>query len=169
MGWNAFKKHFGITHIVQIRERQLLIGSPYISDLVSINIDTGIIKKPEPYHDRFLRENYPNVSAAMPSEIKALLDAEDTFAESIPVYTYEGLRISTKYCEEVGYPNVTHDGALMFDNTFLMDIDDVVAWAKSERGYRLENLRESITERSKELDKLLGTLRLLDQEEIVFE
>ena len=169
MGWNTFKKHFNIGHIVQIRDGDLLIGSSYISALVAISLDTGIIKKPEHYHDRFLRENYPNVSDAMPSEIKALLDAEDTFAESIPVYTYEGLKIFKKYCEEVGYSNVTHDGVLMYENTFSTNIDDVVAWAKRERRFRLDNLRERVTGRSKELDELLDTLRLLDQEEIVFE
>ena len=169
MGWNTFKKHFNIGHIVQIRERDLLIGSSYISDLAAISMDTGMIKKRESWLNDFLPKHYPNISAAMPSEIKALLDAEDTFTQSIPVYTYEGLRILAKYCEETGYPNVTHDGVLMYDNTFSTNIDDVVAWAKRERRFRLDNLRERVTERSKELDELLGTLRLLDQEEIVFE
>jgi len=172
MGWHTLKKHFNIGHIVQIRERDLLIGSSYISALATISMDTGIIKKPEPYHDRFLREYYPNIFdifAATQDEIKALLDAEDTFTQSIPVYTYEGLRILAKYCEEVGCPNVTHDGVLMYANTFSTNIDHVVAWAKRNRASRLDNLRDRITERSKELDELLGTLRLLDQEEIVFE
>jgi len=169
MGWNTFKKHFNIGHIVQIRERDLLIGSSYISALVSINMDTGMIQKEEHYRASFLREYYPNIFAATQDEIKALLDAEDTFTQSIPVYTYEGLRILAKYCEEVGCPNVTHDGVLMYANTFSTNIDHVVAWAKRNRASRLDNLRDRITERSKELDELLGTLRLLDQEEIVFE
>jgi len=169
MGWNTFKKHFNIGHIVQIRERDLLIGSSYISDLAAISMDTGMIKKRESWLNDFLPKHYPNISAAMPSEIKALLDAEDTFTQSIPVYTYEGLRISTKYCEEIGYPNVTHDGWLMYDNTFLTDIEAVVEMAILERVSRLENLRERITERSKELQELQDKLALLEKEEIVFE
>ena len=171
MGWNTFKKHFNIGHIVQIRERDLLIGSPYISDLAAISMDTGMIKKRDhsSLHARFLREYYSPLSDAMPSELEALLDAEDTFTQSIPVYTYEGLRISTKYCEEIGYPNVTHDGWLMYDNTFLTDIEAVVEMAILERVSRLENLRERITERSKELQELQDKLALLEKEEIVFE
>jgi len=169
MGWHTLKKHFNIGHIVQIRERDLLIGSSYISALATINMDTGIIQKPEYCRGRFLHEYYPNILAATQDEIKALLDAEDTFTQSIPVYTYEGLKIFKKYCEEIGYPNVTHDGVLMYANTFSTNIDHVVAWAKRNRASRLEGLRDRITECSKELDELLGTLRLLDQEEIVFE
>jgi len=169
MGWNTFKKHFGITHIVQIRERDLLIGSSYISALVSINMDTGMIQKEEHYRDRFLRENYPNVSAAMPSEIKALLDTEDTFAESIPVYTYEGLKILKKYCEEVGYSNVTHDGVLMYDNTFSTNIDLAVEWAKHERASRFETLRERIYDLSNRVDDAWREVHVLEKEEITFE
>ena len=169
MSWKTFKEHFGITHIVQIRDGDLLIGSPYISDLAAISMDTGMIKKRESWLNDFLSKYYPNVSVATQGEIKALLDAEDTFAESIPVYTYEGLKILSKYCEEVGHPNVTHDGVLLYRNTFSINMDDVVEWAKSERKYRLESLRERIADRAKELDELLGTLRSLEKEEIIHE
>ena len=167
MGWKTFKEHFGISHIVQIRGGRLLIGSPFISDLAAIDLRTGAIKIPE-YRSDFLRRYYPNVCAATQIEIKDLLDAEDAFVKSIPVYTCEGLKILTKYCEIGAYPNVTHDGVLI-DNTFSTNIDDAVEWAKSERGYRLESLRERIADRSKELDELLATLRSLEQEEITFD
>jgi hypothetical protein len=41
MGWKAFKKHFNIEYIVQIRDGKLLIGSPYISELVAISLESG--------------------------------------------------------------------------------------------------------------------------------
>lgn len=56
---------------------------------------------------------------ADPTAAAALLAKPDTFAASIPVYTWDAsYAIVSHQCEELGWPNVTHDGALMYRNTF---------------------------------------------------
>lgn len=50
----------------------------------------------------------------------------------ITVYTFDRGKIIEKQCDELGWPNATHDGEIMYDNTHSMDRDQVVQWAKDD-------------------------------------
>lgn len=67
---------------------------------------------------------------ADPDKLRELATSPDSFATAIPVYTYAGGAILEKQCETPGWPNVTHDGCLMYENTYSTDKAQVVAWAK---------------------------------------
>lgn len=43
MSWKNVKEHYRIGHIVQIREGKMRIGSPYVSDLLSVSFD-GVVE-----------------------------------------------------------------------------------------------------------------------------
>ncbi len=115
MGWKLLKERFAINHIVQIREGRVLVGSPYVGNLAEINPDTGTLCRNTAF-PRFLEENYPALACADPAELIAILAAPDCFSASLPVWTYDGAKIIEQQCEERGYPNVTHDGTLQYDN-----------------------------------------------------
>lgn len=118
MGWKTFKQHFKVEHLVTLADGFINIGSGYINDLVRINMSTGAVIHNQTFNN-FLRNNYPNILEATPKDILALIHAEDRFSNSIPVYTYnrDG-EIVEKLCEETGWPNVTHDGQMMYENSF---------------------------------------------------
>ena len=78
MGWKKLKDHFQIEHHVQIVGGQLLIGSSYVSDLATINIETGRVKKNDTF-SRFLEENYPQLLDASTAEILGLIKEPDQF------------------------------------------------------------------------------------------
>lgn len=129
MGWKKFKEHFGIKHTVHIVEGQVCIGSAYISQLLILGSDGRLVKRDE----RSVNEDiarYQREIDADPAKVRELLAAPDLFAESIPVFTYDGSRIIEKMCEKAEWPNCTHDGQLMYDNTFSTDKSKVIAWAK---------------------------------------
>lgn len=128
MGWKTLKEKYQIRHNVQVEENMVCIGSGYIHNLLMINHATGEIKKNSTFNN-FGEREYPALMSAAPSEIIDALAVDDVFQRSIPVYTYEGSQILKKYCEEVGYPNTTHDGCMMYENTFSTDRDEVVRWA----------------------------------------
>jgi len=93
---------------------------------------------------------------APPEEIISLLEKQDTFTHSIAVYTYDGSNIIEKQCENPGWPNVTHDGLVMYDNTFSTNKEEVVSWAK-----RSAKLGVKCTlERIKDVEEKLRTLRV---------
>lgn len=153
MGWKAVKDHFNIEHIVQIIENKIVIGSGYCSDLAIINMNTGKVVRNETF-PTFLKEFYPDLLSAKKNQILDLLAFQDEFESSIPVYTYKDDQIILKYCEKAGYPNVTHDGILMYENTFSVDKDIVVGWAKRDVDLRLERYLERITESEAILEEL---------------
>lgn len=150
MGWKTLKEHFNIEHIVQVSEGSILIGSGFISDLVKINPATGLISEND-CSPGFLERYYPSVHDAQPEIIVELLAKQDTFTASVPVFTYDGANILEKFCEQPGWPNVTHDGMLMHDNTFSTDRNQVVEWAKASnkahirhKANHLENLEKDV-------------------------
>jgi hypothetical protein len=155
MGWKSLKERFGITHIVQVNGKNLFIGSGYVHDLVTIDILTGKVTENSTFK-RFLLETYPDLLKAPPEEIISLLEKQDTFTHSIAVYTYDGSNIIEKQCENPGWPNVTHDGLVMYDNTFSTNKEEVVSWAK-----RSAKLGVKCTlERIKDVEEKLRTLRV---------
>lgn len=150
MGWKAFKERFGIKHIVHVTVDGVLIGSGYVSNIVRIDPRTGGITQNQTF-SRFVEERYPALLEAKPAEILHLLEAEDCFSADLPTYTFEGGNIIEKRCEEAGWPNVTHDGCLMYDNRYFPDKSDAVRACRrdAEAGIRL--LKQAIEDTEKKL------------------
>jgi hypothetical protein len=153
MGWKSLKERFGITHIVQVVGKNLFIGSGYVHDLVTIDILTGKVTENSTFK-RFLSETYPDLLKAPPEEIINLLEKQDTFTQSIAVYTYDGGNIIEKQCETPGWPNVTHDGFVMYDNTFSTNKEEVVLWAKRNTSLAIKHTLERIQEKEENLRTL---------------
>ena len=150
MGWKTLKERFGIGHIVQVTSAGIVIGSGYVSDLVTINPATGKVTENSTFSG-FLREHCPVLLSASADEILAAINAEDTFATSSPVYTYQGGTIIEKFCENPGYPNVTHDGCLMYENTYSTDRSMVVWWARRNAEAGISIITRHIADTEKRL------------------
>ncbi len=128
MGWKNVKEHYDIKHIVQVGVRReygdgpcIMIGSPFISDIIVIRVSDGKILKP--YNDRsslVLKTLQQRLDEdEKDGVLKALIDSEDTFGRLLPVYCIDdGRNIVKMWCEAYGYPNVTTEGMLMYENTF---------------------------------------------------
>jgi hypothetical protein len=164
MGWKNIKEQFGIQHHVQVTEKGVCIGSGYVYDLVSIDRVTGKVYESNTFTG-FLKEKYPALLVAAPEELVRLIAEPDTFSGSIPVYTYEGAEIIEKMCEVPGWPNVTHDGSMMYDNTFSTDKAVVVEWAKRNAACATEGTRRRIDDVEQELTRLKIQLAGFAEEE----
>lgn len=132
MGWKNVKNHYRIEHHVQVTNAGICIGSGYIHDIIVIGMD-GVIKKGYPGVDWISKNDclnrYTDEMNDNPEKLKELVLSPDIFDVSIPVFTYDDAEIIEKQCEELGYPNVTHDGQMMYENTFSTDRKEVVKWA----------------------------------------
>jgi len=122
MGWKNVKEHYQIDHIVCVTDKGICIGSPYCHDLIVINQWQKKIMHP---HESLGRSEdltrYWDEMHADLDKLWDLIEKPDMFANSITVYTYRDSEIIEKQCEEPGWPNVTHDGELMYVNTFSTD------------------------------------------------
>lgn len=150
MGWKALKEKFNIEHHVQQDGDRICIGSGYIPNIVSISCVTGEITENEAFTS-FLREKYPALRDATPEELLSIIQTPDAFASSIPVYTYKDGEIIEELCETPGWPNTTHAGNMMFENTYSTDKEKVVAWAKRSAALETHYLNEDIIRREKDL------------------
>jgi hypothetical protein len=150
MGWKKIKDHYRIGHIVQMTKEGVCIGSPYVSVIILIGLD-GVIKKR--YEDRGNEDlsRYQSEFDADPALLKRLLQEPDTFSASITVYTYNGGDIVEKHCEALNWPNVTHDGCLMYENTFSADKSRVIKWAKSSAASGAKAARGHVLDAEKNL------------------
>lgn len=153
MGWKALKEAFGIDgHIVCVTEKGICIGSGYVHDLATIDAKTGRVIENSAFNN-FLRQHYPSLNEASPEQVLALIQAEDTFNASIPVYTYLDGQIIEKHCEELGWPNVTHDGEPMYQNTYSPDRNKVIAWAKRNAALEIKGNQDHIKRLQEQLEE----------------
>lgn len=154
MGWKTLKDRFRIEHIVQVRDGKILIGSPYVSDLITVHPDGTLAWGAMGRGSNEDLHRYFDEMAADPEEVIRCMQAEDTFTKSLPVFTYDhDGNILEKQCEAYEWPNVTHDGMLQYENTFSADRAYIVKRAKCsaqsiiESGdSRLEELRQRISD-----------------------
>lgn len=125
MGIKTFKEKFGIEHIVCKTQKGICIGSPYIHDLAVISPETGKISTKIDFRSMLLKA-YPELLAVEGNEILELLNSNDVFEKSLPVYAFIDGQIVEKFCEEYGWPNITHDGLLMYENEFFKSKLDAI-------------------------------------------
>ena len=156
MGWKSIKEHYKIGHIVQVTSKGICIGSGYIHDIIVIDKDTGAVIKPYlkdgwSSNDDLLR--YQSEMDGDPEKLKELVFQEDTFEKNIPVFTFDGAEIIQEFCEELGWPNLTHGGNIMYENTYSQDVEQVIKWAKKEAEAIIKNSQCRIQEIKNDLSR----------------
>lgn len=167
MGWKNIKEHYRIDHHVQVTSEGICIGSPYIHDIIVISKD-GVLSKE---YDRDVNDKLARYQADMkadPEKLREMVLAEDTFETSIPVYTYRGSEVIEKQCEQPGWPNVTHDGDMMYENTFFADRDEAIIAAKNNceagillRRMELSDLKQRTDKSKAKLQELTDNAKAL--------
>lgn len=157
MGWKAVRDHYRIEHFVQVTDKGICIGSPYIHDIIVISLDRGeIVRRWGSGGGEIGR--YLDAMDADPFKLAELVAQADVFERSIPVFTYEGGDIIEKQCEELGYPNVTHDGCMQYENTFSPDAGLVRVWAIDSAKAGIEWMAEAVEDAQRELHKRVDRL-----------
>lgn len=158
MGWKAVRDHYRIEHIVQVTEKGICIGSGYMHNIIVISLERGEVTTrydPAPGWSRnaqLLR--YQAEIDADPFKLAELASAPDTFERSLKVFTYEGGEILEKQCEALGWPNVTHDGLIQYENMFSADRGLVRTWAIDNARAGIENRREAVAKAKLDLGEL---------------
>lgn len=118
MGWKKIKAHYRVRHNVKVSDQGVCIGSGRIPDIIIISPKGKIVKR---YEDRSNADltRYQAEMDADPAKLLELLEAEDVFDVSTPVFSFDGGRVIKQKCEVFGWPNATHDGAVMYENALM--------------------------------------------------
>lgn len=142
MGFKAIKQHYDIKHIVAIYNEEkyggacICIGSGYVHGLIAINIETGKV-----FYSSLVTPGENSEIGQLAARIKAdekngvlraLIDEPDTFARNLPVFTIDRWAVKAELCEEYGWPNTTHNGAIMYENTYFHTRAEAYAYLLKE-------------------------------------
>jgi len=158
MGWKLLKQYFEIKHIVQVEDGQIKIGSGYVSDLALIDMKTGKLTRKLGW-ERSLEE-YGALLNASPEEILALLNEPDQFERSLPVYIVSDAKVIEETCEVFGYPNLTHSGRLMYENTTFLEREKADQYVLKSLGYRIKTWSERKEQLSDEIAAIEAEIAL---------
>lgn len=144
MGWKNVKEHYRIEHIVCVTEEGICIGSAYVHNLITIDPNLSIkrlehLGRGQPF------DGWVEAMMAEPDTLRRLIETPDTFVRDLTVYTYRMGDIIEKQCEETGWPNITHDGCLMYENLFSTDRDEVARWAENNAACGAKSIRTTIS------------------------
>lgn len=153
MGWKNVKEHYRVQHTVQVTTEGICIGSPYIHNIIAISADGKVVKKYESGRSNEDLRRIQDEIDADPAMLRKMVLTADTFKKSLTVFTYDGGEILECKCEELEWPNVTHGGSMMYENTFSADKAQVVKWAKRNAELGIKWAKESVEAKEKELLK----------------
>ncbi|MCK9615925.1 MAG: hypothetical protein M0R48_10645, partial [Candidatus Omnitrophica bacterium] len=131
MGWKNVKEHYKIEHIVCSENGVIKIGSPYIKDLIVI-YETGDVSWGHWTSENSDLNRIFSDLCSDKGKLVELIKTPDSFEKFINVFTVENGEIKKDFCEELGWPNVTHSGRPMYDNKFSTDYETIKQMAKSE-------------------------------------
>ena len=168
MGFEAIKQHYDIKHIVAIYNEEkyggdcICIGSGYVHGLIAINI-TG-----KAFHSSIVTPGENSEIGQLAARIiedekngvlRALIDEPDTFARNLPVFTTDNWAVKVELCEEYGWPNTTHTGRIMYENTYFRTRAEAYAelLKDTKNGIRHRWIASSVQEA---LRKLIRAIRL---------
>jgi hypothetical protein len=147
MGWKAIKEHYGIRHILGRYEGEgWCIGSAYVHALITIDtqartVTPGSLVRPGDELARLVERFQADGPAFW-----AMWEIPDVFERSLPVFTTrEGLLVEAS-CEEYGWPNATHDGWVMYDNTYFTTPHAALADAKRDAAAGIRYAEERLAE-----------------------
>ena len=158
VGLKRLKKEFNIGHTVLRDGGEICIGSAYVHNLITItgkhiksssivnaNSELGVLK-------------HQLSEAALTGKLQEIIDCQDEYTASLPVYSLDRGRVVRQYCEEYGWPNVTHGGELMYDNTCFKTRKEALKFARKEVHAcvwnRAGNLKENLKSIFKKIKRL---------------
>lgn len=145
---------YNIGHIVSVDDGLIRIGSGYVIDLLNINKDGEVAWGGLGSSSIDTLRRYYDALTADREKLRALIEAPDTFERSIPVYVFLGNDLVEKQCETPDWPNVTHDGMVMYNNMFSTDRNRVIEWKKEELSSTIGFLNKQVEKKKQELEDL---------------
>lgn len=166
MGYKLLKDSYKIEHIVQVCDKKeyggrvICIGSPYIHDLIVINMKGEIVKRYDVRKNDDLRR-YMQEFDADPEILKCIVQTPDAFDadKNKTVYIYDSCRIRTEVCQDYGYPNTTNMGELMYDNTSFKTYKDAFNYALRNTEYDRYRRRDEIDRLQEAFERLWKAIR----------
>jgi len=150
MGLKKLKEKYKIEHLVQRTDKGICIGSSLYHDIIILNADGTFAKmyKNRKYNDgwntnqdlvRYQEEMIPDSESGL---LEQIINSPDDYCSLLPVFTIHDGELIETFCEQYGYPNLTVDGELMYENTFFQNKDEAIKYGIDECNGWIKMLEE---------------------------
>lgn len=153
MGLKSLVLEFGIRYIVQkikcskTDKEYIAIGSILCPEIIIIDEGYKVRWGNLGSRDDKLGELYDKLDKAEnDGSLKRIIEEKDNVNNVITVYTYKKGKVVKTYCEELGWPNLTVDGWIMFENTYFTDRKDALNECRKDATGRLKYLPQQLPE-----------------------
>lgn len=154
MGWKKVKDYYSIKHTVHVRDGNICIGSAYIPCIIVINHE-GIVINDDGKSNTSLVQAVAAFKAD-PAILKCLIEEKDEFVAHLPVWSFNENSIIEQRCEKHGWPNVTFDGQLMYENTHFPTRALAIEAAKKSAQSTIDYYLKEIKQTEKKLEAMRG-------------
>jgi hypothetical protein len=145
----------------------ICIGSPLCSNLISVNKETLRVQYAlDTFHKgresigidelRFIWDTLHGLIEN--GEIRGIIDGLDTLENPLPVYTFDDGKIISTTTDAYGWPNVTVDGELMYDNTWHKTEGEAIAYGIRDSEAYVSILTEQVERKEQELQQVKDKL-----------
>ena len=152
---------------IHFRDGKVCVGSSLCSDLITVDAKSYQIK----YALDTFREGRKSIrSEALEfiwdklleliesGELKNIIENDDPIEGMFPVYSHHEGKIIKRYVDDYGWPNVAHDGTLIYDNTFFCTESEAIEYGIKDLGYCIKSCNEHIAEQEEKIQQI-KTLR----------
>ena len=129
------------------------IGNGYIHDIIHLDKRTKKIENKTWSDNEVLSNIYSKLNDLIDTpEFEYIIFGNDDIGGMFPVYFAEKGNIVEEFTDEFGYPNVTHTGRLMYENTHFRTVDQAIDQGISETEVAIQVCEQNIRDKQKELD-----------------
>ena len=158
-------------YTVHFRDNKVCIGSPLCSALLTVDAKTYEIKYAlDTFHkgrasirSQELEFIWDKLEELVKSgELKSIIDGNDSTEGMFPVYCCDDGEIIKKFADVFGWPNSTHDGTLMYNNTFFKTEREAIEYGIKDLTAAAEMYTGRIADLEKEIQEKKTTLRRLN-------
>jgi len=141
----------------------IAVGSPLCHNLISVDKKTLKLKYAldiwnkgrESIDDDELLFIWDKLQELIDSgQIKYLIEGVDVIENPLPVYTVEDGKLIETFTDRYGWPNVTINGDIMYENTYFKTKLEAIEYGIKEYEAGMKMVQNTIDERRKELKEM---------------
>jgi hypothetical protein len=157
---------------VHFKDNSICIGSPMCSDLISLDIKTFKMRYamdtfnegPSSLKNRELIFISDKLEELIDNgNINKIIQGQDKLDSPIPVYKiHEGNLIET-FTDCYGYPNITIDGILMYDNEYFKTKEEAIQNGIEDNEYLIGSYNSRVKEKELEIARLNTDISVMEQ------
>lgn len=147
-------------YIIDEAREYIFVGSAYCHDIINVNKKTLNVKYTlDTFNEGEKSIDNPELlfiykklkEMVNTGEIQEIINGYDLIENPIKVWTYENGEIIESHTDEVGWPNVTYDGKLMYSNVYFDTKEKAIEKAISEYEAGVSLMQNRIKEIKREL------------------